>query len=99
MAEGKTSFITPPIVERHSDECVVISGLTRLFYAYKQNIKEVVLVVIDNCIAPTPANGRFKVNELRIKDTPLDLDEQSRRNYQNYRFIEQALRPANSSLL
>ena len=99
LAEGKTSLITPPIVECHGDECVVISGLTRLFYAYKQNMKEVILAVVDKCTAPTPANGRFKVNELRIKDTPLDLEEQSRRNYQNYRFIEQALRPANSSLL
>lgn len=34
LANGKTSLITPPIVERHEDKLIVISGLTRLFYAY-----------------------------------------------------------------
>lgn len=99
LAEGKSSIITPPIVECHGDEYVVISGLTRLFYAYKQNIKEVLLAIVYNCTDSTPADGRYKVSELRIKDTPLDLEEQSIRNYQNYRFIEQALRPANTSLI
>lgn len=99
LANGKTSIITPPIVECHENEFVVISGLTRLFYAYKQNIQEVIVAVIEDCVDDTPTEGRFKVQQLRIKDTPLDLEEKSRRMYQNYRFIEQALRPSNLSLL
>ena len=99
LAEGKTSIVTPPIIERHNSDYVVISGLTRLFYAYKHNIKKVLVAIVDNCQAATPTNGRFKVGELRIKDSPLDLSERSKRQYQNYRFIEQVLRPSNSSLL
>ena len=99
LADGKTSVITPPIVERHADELVVISGLTRLFYAYKQNIKEVVVAIVDYCQEETPTNGRYKVNELRIKDSPLELEDIQKRKYQHYRFIEQALRPSSTSLL
>ena len=99
LAEGKSSIITPPIVECHGNDLVVISGLTRLFYAYKQNIKDVIIAVVENCEYSTPTDGRFKVQELRIKDTPLDIEEKSKRKYQNYRFIEQALRPTNLSLL
>lgn len=99
LAEGKSSIITPPIVECHGNDLVVISGLTRLFYAYKQNIKDVIIAVVENCEYSTPTEGRFKVQELRIKDTPLDIEEKSKRKYQNYRFIEQALRPTNLSLL
>ena len=99
LAEGKTSIVTPPIIERHDSDYVVISGLTRIFYAYKHNIKQVIVAIVDNCRAATPTSGRFKACELRIKDSPLDLSEKSKRQYQNYRFIEQVLRPSNSSLL
>lgn len=75
------------------------SGLTRLFYAYKQNIKEVVVAIVDYCQEETPTNGHYKVNELRIKDGPLELEDIQKRKYQHYRFIEQGLRPSSTSLL
>ena len=78
---------------------VVISGLTRLFYAYKQNITDVIVAIVEDCDDETPANGRFKVNELRIKDSPLDLEDRLKRQYRHYRHIEQALRPCNTSLI
>lgn len=98
LADGKTSVITPPIIECHDGQFVVISGLTRLFYAYKQKIKEVILAVVEGCQEETPAKGRYKVSELHIKDSPLELEDIQKRNYQHYRFIEQALRPSGSSL-
>lgn len=99
LANGKTSLITPPIVERHEDKLIVISGLTRLFYAYKQNINSVVVAVVEDCDEDTPTEGRYRINELRIKDSPLELQEMQKRNYQHYRFIEQALRPSYTSLI
>lgn len=99
LADGKTSIITPPIVELHDGEMVVISGLTRLFYAYKQNVTEVIVAIVEDCEDETPANGRFKVNELRIKDSPLDFEDRLKRQYRHYRYIEQALRPCNTSLI
>ena len=99
LADGKTSIITPPIVELHDGEMVVISGLTRLFYAYKQNITDVIVAIVEDCDDETPANGRFKVNELRIKDSPLDLEDRLKRQYRHYRHIAQALRPCNTSLI
>ena len=98
LADGKTSVITPPIIECHDGQFVVISGLTRLFYAYKQKIKEVIVAVVEECQEETPAKGRYKVSELHIKDSPLELEYIQKRNYQHYRFIEQALRPSGSSL-
>lgn len=98
LADGKTSVITPPIIECHDGQFVVISGLTRLFYAYKQKIKEVIVAVVEGCQEETPAKGRYKVSELHIKDSPLELEDIQKRNYQHYRFIEQALRPSGSSL-
>lgn len=98
LANGKTSVITPPIIECHDGQFVVISGLTRLFYAYKQKIKEVIVAVVEGCQEETPAKGRYKVSELHIKDSPLELEDIQKRNYQHYRFIEQALRPSGSSL-
>lgn len=98
LADGKTSVITPPIIECHDGQFVVISGLTRLFYAYKQKIKEVIVAVVEECQEETPAKGRYKVCELHIKDSPLELEDIQKRNYQHYRFIEQALRPSGSSL-
>lgn len=99
LANGKTSLITPPIVEKHDDKLIVISGLTRLFYAYKQNIEEVLVAVVEDCNEDTPTEGRYRINELRIKDSPLELQEMQKRNYQHYRFIEQALRPSYTSLI
>lgn len=99
LANGKTSLITPPIVEKHDDKLIVISGLTRLFYAYKQNINSVVVAVVEDCNEDTPTEGRYRINELRIKDSPLELQEMQKRNYQHYRFIEQALRPSYTSLI
>ena len=99
LANGKTSLITPPIVERHEDKLIVISGLTRLFYAYKQNINSVVVAVVEDCNEETPTEGRYRINELRIKDSPLELQEMQKRNYQHYRFIEQALRSSYTSLI
>ena len=60
---------------------------------------EVVVAIVDYCQEETPTNGRYKVNELRIKDGPLELDDIQKRKYQHYRFIEQALRPSSTSLL
>lgn len=99
LANGKTSLITPPIVEKHDDKLIVISGLTRLFYVYKQNINSVVVAVVEDCNEDTPTEGRYRINELRIKDSPLELQEMQKRNYQHYRFIEQALRPSYTSLI
>lgn len=99
LANGKTSLITPPIVDKHDDKLIVISGLTRLFYAYKQNINSVVVAVVEDCNEDTPTEGRYRINELRIKDSPLELQEMQKRNYQHYRFIEQALRPSYTSLI
>lgn len=98
LANDKSSLITPPIIEKHNDKFIVISGLTRLFYAYKQNIEEVTVAVVENCTEETPSERRYGIDELRIKDTPLELQEMQVRNYQHYRFIEQALRPSNTSL-
>lgn len=98
LADGKTSVITPPIVERHSDGLIVISGLTRLFYAYKQNIKEVIVALVEDCQYDTPAVGRYRISELRIKDSPLEFEDMQKRNYRDYRFVEQALRPSSTSL-
>ena len=99
LANGKTSLITPPLVEKHDDKLIVISGLTRLFYAYKQNINSVVVAVVEDCNEDTPTEGRYRINELRIKDSPLELQEMQKRNYQHYIFIEQALRPSYTSLI
>ena len=77
----------------------MLSGLTRLFYVYKQNINSVVVAVVEDCNEDTPTEGRYRINELRIKDSPLELQEMQKRNYQHYRFIEQALRPSYTSLI
>lgn len=99
LANGKTSIITPPVVECHDNNYIVISGLTRLFYAYKQNIKDVIVAVVEDCKEDTPIKERYNIEELRIKDSPLDLKDIKKRNYEHYRFIERALRPSNSSLI
>lgn len=98
LADGKTSIITPPIIESHNNQLIVISGLTRLFYAYKQNIKEVVVAIVEGCQEETPTEGRYTIKELHIKDSPLEMEDMQKRQYQHYRFIEQALRPSGSSL-
>lgn len=98
LADGKTSIITPPIIECHDNQLIVISGLTRLFYAYKQNIKEVVVAIVEGCQEETPTEGRYTIKEMHIKDGPLEVEDRQQRQYQHYRFIEQVLRPSNSSL-
>ena len=60
---------------------------------------EVVVAIVDYYQEETPTNGRYKVNEMRIKDGPLELEDIQKRKYQHYRFIEQALRPSSTGLL
>lgn len=95
LANNKGSIITPPIIEIHEGEKYVISGLTRLFYAYKQGISKIQAVVVENCTSPLPLKNTVPLSKLKIKDTPFDIEEKANFRYdnKNYRRIENVLRP------
>lgn len=96
LANNKGSIITPPIVEIHDDKKYVISGLTRLFYAYRHGIKTVHAVVVKNCSEELPSKNPVPISKLKIKDTPFDVEEKANYKYDNntYRRIENVLRPS-----
>lgn len=95
LANNHGSIITPPIIEIHEEKKYVISGLTRLFYAYKQGISKVQAVVVEDCTSPLPLKNSVTMSKLKIKDTPFDIKEKVSFRYdnKNYRRIENVLRP------
>lgn len=93
LANNKESIITPPVIEIHDEKKIVISGLTRLFYAYKQGHDKVDVVVVKGCTEEIPSKRTYHVKKLKIKDTQLEISEKMQSGYSNYRNIERVLRP------
>lgn len=98
---GKKSLIAPPVVEIHGGEMYVIEGNTRCLYAYKHQIKELIVAVVDNVVEKLPAasNQSYLISEMLLSDQNIEgIQRYEGFNYQLFRKIEQSIRPYNTYL-
>jgi len=92
LADNRSSIVTPPVLERHSGELVIIEGNTRFHYCYTNGIDEIEALVIERVTDALPSDGRFSLGDLRLVSSTIPIP----RNYQNYkasqyRHIEQVV--------
>lgn len=98
---GKKSLISPPVVEVHNGKMYVIEGNTRCLYAYRHQIEEIVVVVVDNVVEKLPASHdhSYHISEMLLNDQNIEgVQRYEGFNYQLYRKIEQSIRPYNTYL-
>jgi len=99
----KESIITPPVIEKHNNKYILIAGLTRALYCYRNNINDIYAFVVENVKAPLPAKrpnpDDFRLNHISICDKKIpeniryiDL------NRQHFRKIELAVRDSRTCL-
>ena len=90
---NRYTLLTPPIIEKHGDSYILIEGNTRIYYALKNEIKEVKCAVIEGVESPLPSKGDFKKKDLLLTDK--DLKGNARFpdfELDGYRHIEEAVR-------
>lgn len=90
---GRHTLLTPPIIEKHGDKYILIEGNTRIYYALKNEIKEVKCVVIEGVQSPLPSKGDFKKKDLLLTDKDLKGNKRFPDfELEGYRHIEEAVR-------
>lgn len=80
LADGKSSIVTPPVLERHSGVLVVIEGNARLHHCLTNGVEEIEVVVIDGVTDALPSDGRYSLGNLRLVSSTVSV----KGNYQNY---------------
>jgi predicted acylesterase/phospholipase RssA len=99
LTNGDFTLVTPPIIEHIGDKMFVIEGNTRLLYAYKNGIKEVNCIVINDIEEGLPSTGRFSIKEVILSDKEvIGEDRYDKFDYSSFRKIESAVRDPKSCL-
>lgn len=100
LSDGKSTLITPPIIEKHGDNYYVIEGNTRLTYLNKIGVQKITTIVVNNVIEGLPSSGRYRINELLITDKEaVGKDRYNEFDYEKFRKIEKAVRDPKTCLL
>ncbi len=84
LADGHSSLITPPVLERHAGSLVVIEGNARLHHCFTNGIDKIEAVVIEGVTDSLPSDGRFSLGSLRLVSSTISIFD----NYQNYKESE-----------
>lgn len=99
LSKNQYTLITPPVIEHIGDKMFVIEGNTRLLYAYKNGIKEVNCIIIEDIEEGLPSTGRFSIKEVILSDKEvIGKDRYDKFDYSNFRKIESAVRDPNNCL-
>lgn len=100
LLNGKSTLITPPVVEKHGNKLYLLEGNTRLTYLYKSGVQQVKVVVVENVAEGLPSSGRYTCNEILITDKKtIGKDRYSQFDYEKFRKIEKAVRNPMDCLL
>jgi predicted acylesterase/phospholipase RssA len=97
---GKYTLLTPPVIEKRGQTLKLIEGNTRIYYALKNDIKEVNCVIIEDVETPIPSIGDFGKKDLLLTDK--DLRGPTRFPdfvHNDYRPIEEAVRNPQTCLI
>ncbi|MEI7014076.1 patatin-like phospholipase family protein [Leptospira licerasiae] len=90
---GKSTIVTPPVVEKHGDLLFVIEGNTRLKYLNSLGIKNAHVIQVNNVTEVLPSNGRYNINQILISDKEkIGLDRYNNFDYNKFRKIEKSVR-------
>lgn len=93
LLNGKSTFMTPPIIERHGEKNYLIEGNTRLTYLFKSGVTKIKAVVVKNVVEGLPSTGRYSCNEILITDKEtIGKDRYKEFDYEKFRKIEKAVR-------
>lgn len=81
LMDGKSSIVTPPVLEKHSGSLIVIEGNARLFHCFTNGIEEVDVVLIEGVTDQLPSDGRHSLGNLRLVSSTVSVLN----NYDNYK--------------
>lgn len=99
---GKESLIGPPLVEEYNGKYYVIEGNTRCTYAYRHGMKSLRMVVARKVekLLPCDQSDISTIDQIIITDKKIKgVDRYKNFVFENFRHIEQALRPHETYML
>jgi predicted acylesterase/phospholipase RssA len=100
LANGKSTIITPPIIEKIGDKYYVIEGNTRFLHAFRNGIQNLFCVVVEGVTDPLPSTTRCGIKDLLLTDKPkIGQERYDGFSYENFRKIEKAVRDPKQCLL
>jgi predicted acylesterase/phospholipase RssA len=92
--DGTHSIVTPPVIENHNGQLILIEGNTRLFHCLARGIDKVTAIIVHNAHPTLPASSPQKLNSLRITSSTTTLEANySNVNKSEFRRIEEAVHP------
>jgi len=74
LPSGKTTIVTPPVLERVGDKLVLIDGHARFFYCIQNGITSIRAVVVDNVTAALPAKNPRPLSALKLISLTTSVD-------------------------
>jgi len=93
LADGRSTIITPPVVEESGNKFLLIEGSTRIIYCRDNYIDRVRCVVVRGVRDPLPAEP-IDLSRVRIVGRTLEPNlRYSGFNYVNFRQIEKIIHP------
>lgn len=94
MSNGKTSIITPPVLEKVHDKYYVIEGNARLFHFFNKGVKNIKAVIVSNVAELLPSQIANPLSKLRITSfTQTFSQNYPESDRSKFRYIEKAVHP------
>lgn len=100
MDRDHRSIVTPPVVEKHGKQWILVEGNARALFCAKMGLTKLTAVIVSNIDSPLPSTGRFSIKELLISDKDMRGHERyPDYNELEFRKIEEAIRPVGNALI
>lgn len=94
FGEGKSSLITPPVVEESGDKFILIEGTNRATYCRDNGLDSIICVVVRNVRDSLPAKQRIDLKNLIVVGRTLrPVDRYDGFSLPDFRPIERAVHP------
>jgi predicted acylesterase/phospholipase RssA len=94
LPSGKSTIVTPPVLEKVGDKLVLIDGHARLFYCLNNGIDRIRAVIVDNVKSPLPAQNPRPLSTLKLVSSTTSIsDLYSEMDRSLFRRIEEAAHP------
>lgn len=94
--EDDTEFlITPPVIEKFSEEYRLIEGNSRLIYCFRElELDSIQSIVVEHVSVNLPSSDSFSLSEVIVTSKDLiGKDRYTGFNFEAFRYIEEAVRP------
>ena len=94
FSDGIKLMITPPIIEQHGDQYILIKGSSRISYCYRSSTqRKLKAIIVSNVNSSLPSTGAYSIADIII--TTINKEGNTRYDkwdYEAFRNIEETIR-------